>query len=155
MRAGELCVRDVVTAEPDETVSEAARRMAQHHAGDLVVVEPASETPACPIGIVTDRDLVVRVLAHPDRDPARTRVAEVMHPDPVIAREEDDLETVLARMRAHTIRRIPVVDDRGRLQGILSIDDLIDWVTEQMLSLTKLLDRQGRPPHLRGSALLG
>jgi len=146
MRAGELCVRDVVTATAGENVVEAARRMAELHVGDLIVVdEPARGLPH-PIGIVTDRDLVVRVLAHPERVPAKTKIAEVMRRDIVIATEDDDVESVVAKMRQHTIRRIPIVDTTGGLQGVLSVDDVLGWMREQLQSATTLLERQGVGP---------
>jgi CBS domain-containing protein len=149
MRAGELCVRDVVTATAKESVVEAARRMAELHVGDLIVVDQPTRGLPHPIGIVTDRDLVVRVLARPERVPASTTVAEVMRRDIVIALEDDDIESVVAKMRAHTIRRIPIVDSTGGLQGVLSLDDLLGWMREQLQSATALLERQGLGPHLR------
>ena len=146
MRAGELCVRDVVTATAGESVVDAARRMADLHVGDLIVVdEPAHGLPH-PIGIITDRDLVVRVLARPDRAPATTRIAEVMRRDIVLAAEGDDVESVVAKMRKHAIRRIPIIDDSGGLQGVLSVDDVLGWMREQLQSATELLERQGQGP---------
>lgn len=149
MRAGELCIRDVVTATAGETVVDAARRMEDLHVGDLIIVdEPARGLPH-PIGIITDRDLVVRVLAHPECVPATTRLAAVMRRDIVLAKEDDDVESVVAKMRAHTIRRIPIVDASGGLQGVLSVDDVLGWMREQLLSATTLLERQGLGPQLR------
>jgi CBS domain-containing protein len=122
--------------------------MAELHVGDLIVVdEPAHGLPH-PIGIVTDRDLVVRVLARPERVPATTLIAEVMRRDIVLATEDDDVESVLAKMRANTIRRIPIVDESDGLQGVLSIDDVLGWMREQLQSATALLERQGVGPQL-------
>lgn len=150
MLAGELCVRDVVTANADETVVEAARRMSQYRVGDLIVVERA-----LPIGIVTDRDLVVNVLAWPERKPAEVRVIDVMQRELVLALEEDDVEHVLERMRVHAVRRIPVVDRRGQLQGILTLEDILFWMGEQLQAVTKLLDRQSRGPLMRVAPRFG
>ena len=145
MKAGELCVRDVVTATADETVLVAARRMAEHQVGDvIVVVEQAGQLPK-PIGILTDRDLVIQVLAR-ERAPASTKVAEVMRRELVIAMEDDDVERVVAKMREHAIRRIPIVDGHCGLQGVLSIDDVLGWMRDQIEAATKLVERQGHGP---------
>jgi len=130
MRAGELCVRDVVTAFQDESVIEAARRMAEYDVGDLIVVVDRPAALPRPIGIVTDRDLVVQVLAEPKRTPASVKVGDVMSHDLVVAREADDVDDVVARMRERAIRRIPIVDDEGGLQGLLSLTDISSFERE-------------------------
>jgi len=140
MRAGELCVRDVVTALEHESVTDAARRMSQLHVGDLIVVVERGGALPRPIGIVTDRDLVVRVLARPDH-PAAT-ISDVMSRELVTATEDDDVEAVVARMREHSIRRIPVVDRDGGLQGIISVDDVLGWMRDQVHATTRLMERQ-------------
>jgi len=151
MHAGELCVRDVVTAREDESVTEAARRMSQFHVGDLIVVAEQRHGLPRPIGIVTDRDLVVHVLARPDRDTATMTIADVMSRELVTVTEDDDVERVVAKMREHSIRRIPVIDRSGGLQGVLSIDDVLGWMRDQVQDATKLLERQGRGPQLAHS----
>jgi CBS domain-containing protein len=147
MKAGELCVRDVVTAESNETVRDAARRMADLGVGDLVVVITRGSGNPRPVGIVTDRDLVVQVLARPECDPATTLLRDLLrHVELVVASEDDDVEHVLAKMREHTIRRIPIIDTKGGLQGMLSIDDLLGWMRDQLADATRLLERQGQGP---------
>ncbi len=148
MKAGELCIRNVATATARETVVEAARRMAEFRAGDLIVVEPRPCGSARPIGIITDRDLVVRVLACPERSPVATTIGEVMRPGLVTASEDEDVERIVALMRDHTIRRIPIVDLRGGLLGILSLDDVVGWMREQIEAATKLLELHGEGPRL-------
>lgn len=147
MRAGELCIRDVVTAQEDESALDAARRMAQLDVGDLIVVRERSHAQPHPIGIVTDRDLVVHVLAR-ELPPAATKIRDIMRRELVTASEDDDIEAVAAKMRAHAIRRLPVVDDLGGLQGVLSIDDVIGWMRDQLQTATKLLEAQGGGPRL-------
>lgn len=142
MRAGELCVREVLTATTDESVIAAAQRMAEYGVGDLIVVAEQPSAPARPIGIVTDRDLVVHVLACPERPPGEIRVGDVMHAELVVAREGEDVEGVLARMRGAAIRRIPIVDADGALQGVLSLDDVIEWMGEQLQATVRTIDRQ-------------
>jgi CBS domain-containing protein len=148
MRAGELCVRDVVTAYEAESVTDAARRMSQLHVGDLIVVAEQLHGLPRPIGIVTDRDLVVHVLARPDRDPATMTISDVMSRELVTVSEDDDIERVVVKMREHSIRRIPVIDRSGGLQGVLSIDDVLGWMRDQVQAATKLLEHQGRGPEL-------
>lgn len=152
MRAGELCVRDVVTADENESVVAAAQRMAQLAAGDLIVVKHLPDGQPHPIGIVTDRDLVVRVLARPGVLPAATKVGDVMQRELVTATEDDDIEAIVDKMRAHAIRRLPIVDRLGGLQGVISIDDVIGWMRDQMQTAAKLLERQGQGPRLRAQA---
>jgi len=142
MRAGELCIRTVVTAFPEESVVDAARRMADYQVGDLIVVDAPSDTGAHPIGIVTDRDLVVRVLTRTNCVPSQTKVADVMRKEVVTASEDDDVEHVLASLRSHNIRRMPVVDQRGVLQGIITVDDIVGWMAEQLERTVGLLERQ-------------
>ncbi len=151
MRAGELCIRDVVTAHEDESALVAARRMTQLHVGDLVVVQPRPFGPPLPIGMVTDRDLVVQVMAR-GRAPSTTKVREIMHHEVVTVTEEEDIEAAAARMRAHAVRRLPVVDRNGALQGVLSLDDVIGWLGEQLQTATELLEKQSGGPRIHAYA---
>jgi CBS domain-containing protein len=146
MTAGELCVRDVVTATANETVTEAARRMAAFHVGDLIVVEDRPGRLPRPIGVITDRDLVVKVLARPDRAASTTTIAEVMSRDIITANETDDVEHVIEQMRENAIRRIPIVDEEDGLQGVLAIDDVVGWMRDQIQAATRILERQSQGP---------
>lgn len=152
MKAGELCIRNVVTATADESVLVVARRMAELRVGDLIVVErrpedrperpeDRPEDRPRPIGIVTDHDLVIRVLTRADPAAATTTVAEVMQHELVTATEDEDVERVVSQMRDHAIRRIPIVDRCGRLQGVLSLDDVLGWMREQIEAVSKLIER--------------
>lgn len=143
MRAGELCTRQVVTARPDESVVVAARRMTEHEVGDVVVIDDAGGV-ARPIGIVTDRDLVTRVLVRPD--PLAVVLRDLVDAPLVTADVDDDVDVVLARMRRHAVRRVPIVDATGALQGILTLDDLVGWVSEQLQDMATLLERQVGTP---------
>ncbi len=117
--------------------------MAEYGVGDVIVVVEQPPALPRPIGIVTDRDLVVQVLADPDRAPGRVKVSDVMNRDLVVAREADDVESVVARMRERAIRRIPIVDDEGGLQGLLSLDDVLGWMRDQLKAVMKTVERQG------------
>jgi CBS domain-containing protein len=144
-------MRNVATATANESVVDAARRMAELRVGDLIVIEQ-QEQPPCdlprPIGIITDRDLVVRVLTRTDRTPATTTIAEVMRYELVTATEDEDVERIVSLMRDHAVRRIPIIDRRGGLLGILSLDNVLGWMREQIEAATELLERHGEGPLL-------
>lgn len=140
MSIGELCNRNVVIVGRDESVREAARLMRNHHVGDIVVVEERKENRT-PVGIVTDRDLVVEVLAK-DIDPESVTVGDVMSFELLTVHEQDSLWDVIPRMRHEGFRRVPVVNEAGGLEGILSIDDVIELLAEQTAGLAGLISRE-------------
>jgi CBS domain-containing protein len=113
----DLMTSDLTTVAPETSVSEAAERMAREDVGPLPVVEDDRL-----VGIVTDRDLVVRVLAE-GRDPRSTTVREVASEDPVTVSADDDLVTTLELLAKHQVRRVPVVDG-DRLVGIVAQADV-------------------------------
>jgi CBS domain-containing protein len=138
MKAGELCSRTVVTANRDESVIDVARRMAEHDVGSVVVVDEAAR----PIGVVTDRDLVTRALAR--GEPIAGVVEDVMDAGLVTAREDDEVDTVLAKLRHRAVRRVPIIGAEGCLIGILTLDDIIGWISEELRDAAVLIERQGR-----------
>lgn len=123
MRISDICIRGVVCIAPDASVLDAARAMREHHVGCLVVAE-RRDGDARPLGVLTDRDIVLAVVA-PDIAVDVLTVGDVMSPQPHTCREDDELFGVLQTMRRHGVRRLPVVDDDGRLTGIVSADDVI------------------------------
>lgn len=137
MTIAQLCIRNVDLASPQESVWEAAERMRQRAVGSLVVVD----TNMHPIGIVTDRDLVERVLAA-GCDPGTTSVGQVMTPEPRRVTEVAAIEACLSLMRSGPFRRLPVVDDGGRLVGLVSLDDILVWLTENFMQVGQLLRRE-------------
>ncbi|MDA8421030.1 MAG: CBS domain-containing protein [Pseudomonadota bacterium] len=140
MPIGELCSRDVIFVTPRDTVPEAARLMRQHHVGDLVVVEDQAGRRV-PVGMLTDRDLVVEVLASGVGADTVT-VGDIMSPEPVTARETDGVYETIQRMRARGVRRIPVINDRGGLEGIIAVDDLLEMLAEEIMNLATLVGRE-------------
>ncbi len=137
MLVGKICNREVVFVEPDTSVAEAARLMREHHVGGLVVVQEKSGKRV-PVGIITDRDLVIEVIAE-GVDMGDISVGDIMSDQLVTAREGDDLLETLKMMRSRGIRRLPVIDDDGALAGILTVDDLIDLFSEQIADLARLI----------------
>lgn len=140
MRVGELCIRQVVVAPRETSVWEAARLMRHHHVGDVVVTDAVNGHRA-PVGIVTDRDIVLEVMA-PDLDAKSLSVGDIMGADLVAVSEDDGIFETIQVMRAHGIRRAPVVDRAGALAGIVSVDDLVELLAQELGDLTKLINRQ-------------
>ncbi len=126
MSVGHICVRNVDLAHADESIWLAAERMYQRGVGALVVLNEARE----PVGILTDRDLVERVLAK-RLDPDKTHVDQVMTRHPTTIYEGAEVESALSVMRNGDFRRLPVVDHEGKLSGLLCLDDrLMLWARE-------------------------
>jgi CBS domain-containing protein len=149
MSVGQFCNRDTVIARKEESIVEAAKLMREFHVGSVIVVEDASHAPK-PIGIVTDRDLVVEILAV-ELDPGVVTVGDIMSYDLVTAHEQDGLWDTLQRMRTKGIRRVPVIDAEGSLVGILSSDDLLEVLTGELSELVKIINKeQEREQQVRG-----
>jgi CBS domain-containing protein len=134
MSASKICVREVDTADVTEPVQAAADRMNARNVGTLVVLNPERQ----PLGIVTDRDLAVRVLAR-GKDPYATTVGDVMTLLPRTVLEDTSIEDAIAMMRVGPFRRVPVVDRQGQLVGLLSIDDVLELLAEEFRDIGKLL----------------
>jgi CBS domain-containing protein len=111
--------------------------MRHRTAGCVVVIDRGQ----LPVGILTDRDVVVRVVAE-GRDPARTHVGEVMTPFPHLASDDVPIETALGLMRRHGFRRLPVIDNGGRLAGLITLDDILMLLAEEFISIGDLLSRE-------------
>lgn len=140
MSIGDICNRNVVVIEKDTAVQEAALLMRRFHVGALVVCRGA-EGKRVPVGLVTDRDIVVEVLGE-EVDVAKVVVGDIMSAELLTARESDDLWETLQRMRHSGVRRLPVVDDQGYLQGILTMDDVIELLADELAQLAKLVARE-------------
>lgn len=141
----DLCTPDVVACTPDRSVLHAARLMRQQHVGDVVVVED-EETDRSPIGVVTDRDIVVEVLGK-ELDPARVTLRQIMRTPVVIASSTETVAQAVQRMVIHGVRRIPVVDESSRLAGILCLDDLWKGLAAQAASFAEIVTREQDREH--------
>jgi CBS domain-containing protein len=140
MQLSSFCMLEVACCSPRTTVLEAAHLMRQKHTGDLVVIDDNEEKPP-PLGVITDRDVVVEVLGK-GLDPAVTTVGSVIRTPVVVADQGEDSSIVLERMRAHGVRRIPVVGGGGRLVGIVTVDDMLRRLASDATLLTDILARE-------------
>ncbi|MFO1205074.1 MAG: CBS domain-containing protein [Burkholderiales bacterium] len=139
MSIGEICTREVVVTPPSTNVEAAAELMRHHHVGDLIVVEKRGEE-RIPVGIVTDRDIVVEVVAA-GLDPKSLTVGEIMCQELVTGREEDGILDTLQIMRTRGVRRLPILNADGSLLGIVTVDDLIEVFAEELTDLARVISR--------------
>lgn len=140
MNAGELCNREVVFCHRADTLVEAAQRMREHHVGSLVVVaDRLSER--VPVGILTDRDIVVAVVAK-GLDPHTLTAGEVMSGELFTVREGDGVADALGLMRDRGVRRLPVLSRSGALAGILTVDDLLELAAEELSGVVGAIGRE-------------
>ena len=142
MTIGEICSREVVFVARSESCAQAARLMRENHVGSLVVVAKVG-TPLMPIGMITDRDLAVGVMAL-GLDPEKTLVEAVMRPRIALVRENEGLGRAIALMRAEGVRRLPVVDADGNLVGVLAADDLIELFADELSGLAAMIGKSAR-----------
>lgn len=135
MSVGKLCNHNVATIDRDASLTEAAVRMREAHVGDLIVVEHQGEVTV-PTGVLTDRDLVIEVLAE-KVDPEGLVVADIMSRSLVTVREDNGIEFALKEMHQNGLRRLPVVDTRGSLVGVFTVDDVIGHVARLMADIAE------------------
>ena len=131
MNVGRICKRQVVTVTPQQELVFAAERMREKHIGFLVVVEENGR----PIGVLTDRDIVISVVAK-GANPSLLKVADVMTRDPTTADEGESVANALRTMRRMGVRRLPVVGSKGLLTGILALDDVLDVLATELAEVS-------------------
>jgi CBS domain-containing protein len=119
-------VRPVVVARLGESAAAVARRLRDHGVGCLVVTRDGR-----PVGIVTDRDVALRVVAE-GRDAEVTRVDDIVTFDPIVLKESDTVDAATRCMRQHGVRRLPIIDQAGRVCGIVTADDLLVGLCRQL-----------------------
>lgn len=139
MGIGELCNRVVIVAGPNTSAAEAARLMRRHHVGNLVITEDGGG--GHPVGLVTDRDLVLEVLAT-DCDPQAVTVSDLMTRTLETVQVDSGFWDALEKMRRHGVRRLPVVDADGQLAGIFTLDDALSLINEATADLVDLVGRE-------------
>ncbi len=142
MKIGEVCNREVVIIDQHDSILDAAKLMRHLHVGDVVVVGDM-QSDRHPVGILTDRDIVVELVAL-KVDPEAVSIGEAMSFELVTAREEDGVDETVEKMRARGIRRVPVVNGEGGLEGIFSLDDYIELLAEQFGNLVQVIKTEQR-----------
>lgn len=143
LTAGDMCTRIVAIAFPGLAIEEAARVMREQHVGSLVVVEELAPGDRQVVGMLTDRDIVTGVVAA-QRGLYGLSVADVMSRSVVTAREEDSVLDVLATMRRKGVRRVPVVGPHDRLIGIVAVDDVLEFVAQEIQALAAVVSAARR-----------
>ena len=140
MRIGEICTRSVVTCGRDASALELAQLMRNHHVGDVIVVDE-HEGKLTPVGVVTDRDLVVEVVAK-SVNPDLLRAGDLIANELVTAFESELVHDAIWHMRSKCIRRLPVVDANNHLLGVLTADDLTEFLAGELTELARIVPRQ-------------
>ena len=140
MPIGDICVREVAVADRNTTIQDAAMLMRRMHVGDLVVVQGANGHRV-PVGIITDRDIVVSVVAT-KLDAAVFTIGDLVTQDLVSCRENEGIFECIQQMRAKGVRRMPVLSQDGELLGIVAVDDLVQLLAEELNELGKLVGRE-------------
>jgi len=142
MPIGNIRTREVVVASRDTTVNQVARLMRSHHVGDVVVVDEVDGRQV-PCGIITDRDIVIGLVAQ-GLDPDTIAAGDMMMREITVGRELDGIADTIEIMRVKAVRRLPIVDALGTLVGIVTADDLLQLLSEEMSSLSAMINRERR-----------
>ncbi|MBN68854.1 MAG: hypothetical protein CME32_06175 [Gimesia sp.] len=137
MTAGRICTREVDLVDQNESVQVAAERMNSRNVGTLIVLDEESH----PIGMLTDRDLALRVVGK-GRDAIETTVCDIMTRFPYNISEDTSIEAALTKMRSGGFRRLPVVDREGKLLGVLTLDDILELLCEEFTEIGKLIQKE-------------
>ncbi|WP_292518910.1 CBS domain-containing protein [Methanoculleus sp.] len=140
------CREQVVAVSPDTPAVEVARVMGEKNVGSVVVVTGDNR----PAGILTDRDLAIRVMAQ-EKNPGEVRAGEIVTRDVITFQDSMGIYEAIQKMTEAGIRRMPVVDDAGKLIGIVTMDDIIRMLGDEMAAIAKNIEKQS-PPMQRPSA---
>jgi CBS domain-containing protein len=140
MQAAELCNRQVVTASRDMSIPDAARLMRDRHVGSLVVTDTSDGKPL-PVGILTDRDIVIEIISR-DIPLDQVTVGDIMTYALLKVTEDENIFDVAQRMRARGVRRVPVISRLGDLIGIIAADDILELLSEELSLLSKITMRE-------------
>lgn len=140
MAIGEICSREVLFARRDESVAAAARQMRESHVGCLVVADEDGERRV-PVGMLTDRDITVAVVA-PGLDAEAILVGDAMSAELLSVQEDAGIAETVELMRLRGIRRLPVTDANGALVGLIAADDILSLLAEEISGLADMISRE-------------
>jgi len=139
MNVGNVCTYKPIVGWREDTIVDAARRMREHHVGDLVIVDGSDPDHYRVVGMLTDRDITVGVVADAPESFTALVVGDILpDADPVVIKEDVDVLEAMARMRRESIRRLPVVNPEGYLIGIFTLDDAVALLAEHLVALGDL-----------------
>lgn len=142
MRIQDLAQPVPVTITADETVVSAASRMRRYHVGDVIVTEPEGSRGR-PVGILTDRDITISIVGAAPEAIENLTVGDVLSRDELVTIHEDDpVHDAIDLLHAHGIRRLPIVDHNDQLLGIVTLDDLVSHLSQQLEKLASVVSRQ-------------
>ena len=141
MKTGDICSRRPITASASASLLEVARLMFEKHVGAVVLTRTPADRPV-PVGIITDRDVICAQTEHGGTDLSSLPAAKYMTPDPLSVCEDVRVEDALGRMRTRGVRRAVVLDESGALVGLVSVDDIILRLADQIASIGRLLETQ-------------
>jgi CBS domain-containing protein len=139
MAIGDICNREVVYVERNATVHTACKLMRHYHVGSLVVVDEV-DGKRIPVGMLTDRDIVIEIDAV-DLDPKVITVGDIMSQELATVPERMGVLETIEVMRFKGVRRVPVVDSDQCLIGIVTIDDLLEVLAEELTDLAHIVSR--------------
>ncbi len=142
LTTGEICARVLTIAFRTTTMAGAARLMRENHVGCLVVVEEHGAERVV-VGMLTDRDIVTAVVAT-DLDASVLCAEDVMSTDLLLAREDDSLIDLVRSMRRKGVRRVPVVGFSGELLGLVTLDDVLDVLVQELGLLVSAIHSEGQ-----------
>lgn len=140
MKVGDVCTRHVYLAQANQPLADAARQMCVHHIGALVVIEPGDEKRR-PIGILTDRDIVLGQLAR-SADLFCLTVGDVMTRNPLWVTEDLSVFATISALNGRSVRRAPVLDRAGALVGFVTLDDLLPSIGQELTAIGSLMGSQ-------------
>lgn len=141
MKVGDICNREVVFVNREVTVHAACKLMRHYHVGSLVVVDEVGGKRV-PVGMLTDRDIVIEVNAM-DLDAKVITAGDIMSPDLITAPETQPILDGIEAMRSNGVRRLPIVDDQNLLVGIVSIDDLLPLLAKHLAGIADVVSLDG------------
>ena len=127
-KCSDIMTKDLVYSHPNDTVDDVAKLMKKEDIGPVLIAEKSDQGIRL-VGIVTDRDLAIKVVGE-GRDPKKTKVKDVMTTKVITCRADDEVQTAMNAMAQYQLRRIPVVDNYGMLVGIISQADVATRVDE-------------------------
>ena len=140
MNVGDVCNRIVISVQTADTVRHAAELMRKYHVGNLTVTD-GQDGRSVLVGVVTDRDIVVEVVARKS-DLDRLTVGDIMTRHPLVAHERDSIVSTLDAMSELGVRRVPVMNEEDALVGVLALDDLFQILASQIHNMAAIVGTQ-------------